>query len=161
LIGKPVAELRSGQLGLLCDVSINPIPGDYQSRSGSYPSIATTVPDGQGLPSTESPTSPTPKLKRIITADANVAAHSKTSRVSEPERARPKQDLVIYCKYCSNPAYSTYVSTTFRNHLLKIHSVEAAGSELNSTKKARTNLIKEAFNKAGEVEGAKLQEREE
>ncbi|KAI8416675.1 hypothetical protein FOFC_02988 [Fusarium oxysporum] len=39
--------------------------------------------------------------------------------------------------------------------------LEAAGSEPNSTKKVRTSLIKEAFNKAGEIEVTKLQEREE
>jgi hypothetical protein len=69
--------------------------------------------------------------------------------------------LIFYCKYCSSPSYSTYVSTTFRNHLLKTHSVEAVGAEPNSIKKARTSLIKEAFCKAGEMESVKLQRREE
>uniref|UniRef100_A0A0C4BKT1 AC transposase n=1 Tax=Fusarium oxysporum (strain Fo5176) TaxID=660025 RepID=A0A0C4BKT1_FUSOF len=48
-----------------------------------------------------------------------------------------------------------------RGNTLENLKVEAAGSEPNSTKKVRTSLIKEAFNKAGEIEVAKLLEREE
>ncbi|KAK2685302.1 hypothetical protein QWA68_015945 [Fusarium oxysporum] len=135
-------------------------PSDRESSIAATIETASEIPDRQSLPSVESSTSTTPKRKRITTADATWQ-HTQKPQGSEPERAGPKQDLVFYCKYCSNPPYSTYVSTTFRNHLLKIHSVEAAGSEPNSTKKVRTSLIKEAFNKAGEIEVAKLQEREE
>ncbi|KAJ3454605.1 hypothetical protein MRS44_013205 [Fusarium solani] len=135
-------------------------PSDREPSIAATVETASEVPDGRSLPSVESSASTTPKRKRITTADATWQ-HTRKPQGSEPERAGPKQDLVFYCKYCSNPPYSTYVSTTFRNHLLKIHSVEAAGSEPNSTKKARTSLIKEAFNKAGEIEVAKLQEKEE
>jgi hypothetical protein len=101
-----------------------------------------------------------PKRKRITTAEATWQ-HTQKPQGSDPKRAGPKHDLVFYCKYCENPLYSTYVSTTFRNHLLKIHSIEAAGSDPNPIKKARINLLKEAFNKAGEIEVIRLQEREE
>ncbi|KAH8695872.1 hypothetical protein GQ44DRAFT_634427, partial [Phaeosphaeriaceae sp. PMI808] len=113
-----------------------------------------------GSPSTEPSTFTNPKRKRTTTAEATWQ-HTRKPRGSDPERDGPKQELVFYCKYCENPPYSTYVSSTFRNHLLKIHSIEAAGSSLNPIKKARTNLLKEAFNKAGEIEVVKLQEKEE
>lgn len=114
----------------------------------------------KSLPSVEPSTSTNSKRKRTTTAEATWQ-HTRKPHGSEPERAGLKQDLVFYCKYCENPPYSTYVSNTFRNHLLKIHSIEAASSSPNTTKKARTNLLKEAFNKAGEIEVIKLQEREE
>ncbi|KAJ0124164.1 Uncharacterized protein HZ326_31420, partial [Fusarium oxysporum f. sp. albedinis] len=142
------------------DSFLSRTPSDRESSIAATIETASEIPDRQSLPSVESSTSTTPKRKRITTADATWQ-HTRKPQGSEPERAGPKQDLVFYCKYCSNPPYSTYVSTTFRNHLLKIHSVEAAGSEPNSTKKVRTSLIKEAFNKAGEIEVTKLQEREE
>ncbi|PTD02498.1 hypothetical protein FCULG_00012869 [Fusarium culmorum] len=142
------------------DSFLSRTPSDRESSIAATIETAAEIPDRQSLPSVESSTSTTPKRKRITTADATWQ-HTRKPQGSEPERAGPKKDLVFYCKYCSNPPYSTYVSTTFCNHLLKIHSVEAAGSEPNSTKKVRTSLIKEAFNKAGEIEVAKLQEREE
>ena len=100
------------------------------------------------------------KWKHITTAEATWQ-HTQKPQGSDLKRAGPKHDLVFYCKYCENPPYSTYVSTTFRNHLLKTHSIKAAGSDPNPIKKARTNLLKEAFNKAGEIEVIRLQEREE
>ena len=115
--------------------------------------------DGPNLPSA-GPTNSTSKRKRITTAEATWE-HTRRPRDSEPERGWPKQDLVFYCKYCNSPPYYTYVSTTLRNHVLKVHSVEAASAEPNSTKKACTNLLKEAFNKAWQIEVAKLQERVE
>ncbi|KAL6411780.1 hypothetical protein AUP68_04157 [Ilyonectria robusta] len=142
------------------DSFLSRMPSERESSIAAIIKTASEIPDRQSLPSVESSTSTTPKRKRISTADATWQ-HTRKPQGSEPERAGLKQDLVFYCKYCSNPPYSIYVSTTFRNHLLKIHSVEAAGSEPNSTKKARTSLIKEAFNKAGEIEVTKLQEREE
>ncbi|KAK2685873.1 hypothetical protein QWA68_015074 [Fusarium oxysporum] len=114
-------------------------PSDRESSIAATIETASEIPDRQSLPSDESSTSTTPKRKRITTADA-MWQHTRKPQGSESERAGPKQDLVFYCKYCSNPPYSTYVSTTFRNHLLKIHSVEAAGSEPNSTKTVRTSL---------------------
>ncbi|PVH93321.1 hypothetical protein DM02DRAFT_501822, partial [Periconia macrospinosa] len=98
-----------------------------------------------GSPSTEPSTCTNPKRKRTTTAEATWQ-HTRKPRGSYPERDGPKQELVFYCKYCENSPYSTYVSSTFRNHLLKIHSIEAAGSSLNPIKKAQV---------------VKLQEREE
>ncbi|KAJ3542076.1 hypothetical protein NM208_g2342 [Fusarium decemcellulare] len=135
-------------------------PTDCEPSIAATVETASEVPDGRSLPSVESSASTTSKRKRITITDATWQ-YTRKPQGSEPERVGPKQDVVFCCKYCSNPLYSTYVSTTFRNHLLKIHLVEAAGSEPNSAKKARTSLIKEAFNKAGEIEVAKLQEREE
>lgn len=128
--------------------------------------IATTIErdsevDGwNGLDSVVSSTSTSSKRKRITTADSTWEQTRKPEGV-EPERAGPRQNLVFYCKYCSDPPYSTYVSTTFRSHLLKVHSVEATGSEPNFTKTARTNLLRDAFNKAGEAQLVKLQVRDE
>jgi hypothetical protein len=48
-----------------------------------------------------------------------------------------------------NLSYSTYVSTTFRNHLFKVHSIEADRSSVHPIKKARVSLLREAFAKAG------------
>lgn len=114
----------------------------------------------ESAPSTQSSTSINPKRKRVTTTESTWQ-HARKPRGSDPKRAWPDKNLFFYCKYCENPPYSTYVSTTFRNHLLKTHSVEAAGSDLNSTKKACTNPLKEIFNKAGEIEVIKLQEKEE
>lgn len=128
--------------------------------------IATTIErdsevDGwNGLDSVVSSTSTSSKRKRITTADSTWE-HTRKPEGVEPERAGPRQNLVFYCKYCSDPPYSTYVSTTFRSHLLKVHSVEATGLEPNYTKRARTNLLRDAFKKAGEAQLIKLQIRDE
>ncbi|KAG7403201.1 hypothetical protein Forpe1208_v016468 [Fusarium oxysporum f. sp. rapae] len=116
------------------DSFLSHTPSDRESSIAATIETASEIPDRQSLPSVEPSTSTTPKRKRITTADATWQPTRKP-RGSESERAGPKQDL--------------------------IHSVEAAGSEPNSTKKVRTSLIKEAFNKAGEIQVAKLQEREE
>ncbi|OAQ57444.1 ribonuclease H-like protein [Pochonia chlamydosporia 170] len=134
-------------------------PSGLESTVTATTESASQTADSPGIPPAE-PTNSTSKRKRMTTAEATWE-HTRRPRATEPERGGPKQDLVFYCKYCNSPPYSTYVSTTFRNHLLKVHSVEAASAEPNSTKKARTNLLKGAFNKAGEIEVAKLQEREE
>ncbi|KAH8656406.1 hypothetical protein BGZ61DRAFT_486627 [Ilyonectria robusta] len=115
-------------------------PSDRESSIAATVETASEVPDEQSLPSLESSTSTTPKRKRITTADATWQ-YTRKPRGSEPERAGPKQDLVFYCNYCSNPPYSTYVSTTFRNHLLKIHSVEVlAQSQIQPRKRALASL---------------------
>ncbi|KAG6980237.1 hypothetical protein FocnCong_v009850 [Fusarium oxysporum f. sp. conglutinans] len=56
--------------------------------------------------------------------------------------------------HCVSPTYSTTVSTTFRNHLLKIHGIELEAHE-HPIKKRRDRLIQDAFAKAGEVHAAK------
>ncbi|PCD42766.1 hypothetical protein AU210_005291 [Fusarium oxysporum f. sp. radicis-cucumerinum] len=63
--------------------------------------------------------------------------------------------------HCVSPTYSTTVSTTFRNHLLKTHGIELEAHE-HPIKKRRDRLIQDAFAKAGEVHAAKqLAKREE
>ncbi|KJZ68763.1 hypothetical protein HIM_11847 [Hirsutella minnesotensis 3608] len=135
-------------------------PSDCQSSIAAVIERNTEVYDRLRSPAAGSGTPVASKRKRVTTADATWE-HTRRPQESEPLRAGPKNNLVFYCKYCCNPPYSTYVSTTFRSHLLKIHSVEAASSEPNSTKKACTNLLRDAFNKAGEVELTRLQAREE
>lgn len=100
------------------------------------------------------------KRKRVRTTDSSWK-RTCNPQDSEPERAGQKKDLVYYCKYCVDPSYSTYVSTTFRNHLLKVHSIEAESLEAHPVKKARTSLLKDAFAKAGHINTVKLQLREE
>ena len=109
---------------------------------------------------TQSDSSTFTKRKRVRTTDATWE-HARKPQGSEPERSGPKKDLVFYCKYCINPSYSTYVSTTFRHHLLKAHSIEVESSVTNPVKKARTSLLKDAFAKAGQINTVKLQLHEE
>ncbi|EKG09170.1 transposase-like protein, partial [Macrophomina phaseolina MS6] len=100
------------------------------------------------------------KKRRARTTDSTWE-HARRPQSSEPERGGQKKDLVFYCKYCVSPSYSTYVSTTFRNHLLKVHSIEVKCSEAHPVKRARNSLLKDAFAKAGHVNTVKLQMREE
>ena len=95
------------------------------------------------------------KQKCITTAEATWQ-HTQKPQGSNPKHARLKHNLVFYCKYCKNPLYSTYISTTFCNYLLKIHLIKAASSDLNLIKKACKNLLKEAFNKASKIKVIRL-----
>ena len=88
-----------------------------------------------------------PSRKRARTAK-DTWEHTRKPEDSEPERRGNKNNLMLYCKYCTNPSYSTYVSTTFRNHLFKVHSIEADRSSVHPIKKARVSLLREAFAKA-------------
>src|SRR5580692_12731474 len=56
---------------------------------------------------------------------------------------------MYYCKCCIDTPYSTYVSTTFRNHLSKAHQVEVVTQTVHPLKKARTSLLRDVFAKAG------------
>ncbi|KAF4311338.1 hypothetical protein GTA08_BOTSDO13153 [Botryosphaeria dothidea] len=105
--------------------------------------------------------SSTSSRKRRARTTDSTWEHARRPQGSEPERGGQKKDLVFYCKYCVSPSYSTYVSTTFRNHLLKVHSIEVECSEAHPVKRARDSLLKDAFAKAGHVNAVKLQMREE
>ena len=111
---------------------------------------------------TETPPIPSSssKRKRVRTTDSTWK-HTRKPHGSEPERAGQKKDLVYYCKYYVKPCYSTYVSTTFRNHLLKAHSIEVESAEAHPVKKACSSLLKDAFAKAGQINTVKLQLHEE
>lgn len=87
--------------------------------------------------------------------------HTREPQGSEPVRSGKKNERVYYCKYCVNPFYSTLVSTTFRNHLLKEHHIELESAELHPIKKARDSLLKDAFAKAGKINTVRLQQHEE
>ena len=97
----------------------------------------------------------TPSQKRSRTAESTWE-HTRKPQDSEPERAGKRKNLIYYCKYCSTPPYSTYVSTTFRLHLTRVHSIEVESSRIHPVKRARTSLLREAFAKAGKIDSVKL-----
>ena len=100
-----------------------------------------------------------PSRKRSRTAKGTWE-HTRKHGDSEPERGGPRNNLLYYCKYCMSPSYSTYVSTTFRNHLMKVHSIEADTSSAHPIKKAHVSLLREAFAKAGHNDTIKLNANE-
>ncbi|KAJ2972747.1 hypothetical protein NQ176_g6977 [Zarea fungicola] len=81
---------------------------------------------------------------------ANTWAHAREPQDSEPVRCPRKNEKIYYCMHCTDPAYSTTVSTTFRHHLFKIHGIELDVQD-HPIKKQRNSLIQDAFAKAGEV----------
>lgn len=85
---------------------------------------------------------------------ANTWTHAREPVDSEPARCGRRNEKIYYCKHCEDPTYSTTVSTTFRNHLLKVHGIELEVHE-HPVKKQRGCLIQDAFAKAGEVHAAK------
>jgi hypothetical protein len=97
----------------------------------------------------------TPSQKRGCTAES-IWEHTRKPKDSEPERGGKKKNLIYYCKYCNTPAYSIYVSTTFRLHLTRVHSIEVESSRLHPVKRARTSLLREAFAKASKSDTIKL-----
>ncbi|EJP61990.1 uncharacterized protein BBA_09038 [Beauveria bassiana ARSEF 2860] len=60
---------------------------------------------------------------------ANTWAHARDPAGSEPSRCGRKNEKIYYCRHCMDPPYFTSVSTTLRNHLLKIHSIELEAPE--------------------------------
>ncbi|PCD22033.1 hypothetical protein AU210_010943 [Fusarium oxysporum f. sp. radicis-cucumerinum] len=101
------------------------------------------------------------RMARKRKTTANTWAHAREPLNSEPSRCGRKNEKIYYCMHCVSPTYSTTVSTTFRNHLLKTHGIELEAHE-HPIKKRRDRLIQDAFAKAGEVHAAKqLAKREE
>ncbi|KJZ69575.1 hypothetical protein HIM_11037 [Hirsutella minnesotensis 3608] len=92
------------------------------------------------------------KRKRKTTA--NTWIHAREPRNSEPARCSRKNEKIYYCMHCTDPAYSTTVSTTFRNHLLKNHGIDLQADD-HPIKKQRNTLIQDAVAKAGEMSAAK------
>src|SRR6266480_3548699 len=101
-----------------------------------------------------------PKQKRTRTADSTWK-HTWEPQGSETERAGSRNNLVYYCKYCDEPSYSTYVSTTFRNHLLRVHSIDVESTRTHPVKEARMSLPKDAFAKAGHADTTTLKSDDE
>ncbi|KAJ0126239.1 Uncharacterized protein HZ326_30653, partial [Fusarium oxysporum f. sp. albedinis] len=103
----------------------------------------------------------TERMARKRKTTANTWAHAREPLNSEPSRCGRKNEKIYYCMHCVSPTYSTTVSTTFRNHLLKIHGIELEAHE-HPIKKRRDRLIQDAFAKAGDMHAAKqLAKREE
>ena len=97
----------------------------------------------------------TSRTNRKRKAIANNWAHAREPQDPEPVRCARKNERIYYCKHCINPIYSTTVSTTtFHNHLFKVHGIELEASE-HPIEKQRDNIIKDAFAKAGEVNAMK------
>ena len=82
----------------------------------------------------------TPSQKRSHTAESTWE-HTQKPQDSEPECAEKRKNLIYYCKYCSTPPYSTYVSTTFRPHLTRVYSIEVESLKIYPVKRARTSLL--------------------
>jgi hypothetical protein len=91
---------------------------------------------------------PARKTTRIRSAQTTWE-HSRDAIGDEPERGGKRNDKMYYCKRCIDTPYSTYVSTTFRNHLSKAHQVEVVTQTVHPLKKARTSLLRDVFAKAG------------
>jgi hAT family C-terminal dimerisation region len=127
----------------------------FDNRESSIDISTETLPE----PISTSVNQSTPRRKRARTAKGTWE-HSRKPLDSEPERGGPKKNLLHYCKYCTSPSYSTYVSTTFRNHLMKVHSIEADRATVHPIKKARVSLLREAFAKAGQNDTTKLNANE-
>ncbi|RKK64692.1 hypothetical protein BFJ69_g16609 [Fusarium oxysporum] len=102
---------------------------------------------------------PNPNKKFMTLADALVAGGT----ISEPNQAIQEAGAVEdVIKVEGMEEEESSNSKAEELLAVRTHTgLEAAGSEPNSTKKVRTSLIKESFNKAGEIEVAKLQEKEE
>lgn len=81
---------------------------------------------------------------------ANTWAHAREPQDSEPVRCPRKNEKIYYCMHCTDPVYSTTVSTTFRHHLFKVHGIELDAQD-HPIKKQRNSLIQDAFAKAGET----------
>jgi hypothetical protein len=59
------------------------------------------------------------RMARKRKTTVNTWAHAREPLISEPSRCGRKNEKIYYCMYCASLTYSTTVSTTFRNHLLK------------------------------------------
>ncbi|CEJ83175.1 Putative TPR repeat protein [[Torrubiella] hemipterigena] len=138
----------------------SPIVMSSRTSAGSVdswrlPMSAMDLPLGStisGVPQLASSSSERPSRKRKATA--STWAHARDPTGLEPSRCGRKNEKIYYCRYCINPTYSTSVSTTFRNHLFKVHDIEVEAAE-HPVKRQRDRLIQDAFAKAGEVHAAK------
>jgi hypothetical protein len=66
-------------------------------------------------------------------------------------------DLWLHC----NASWADDVSTTFRNHLSKTHSIDVVIQTVHPVKKARTSLLRDIFAKAGQSGITRLDGHEE
>jgi hypothetical protein len=81
------------------------------------------------------------RMARKRKTTVNTWAHAREPLISEPSRCGRKNEKIYYCMYCASLTYSTTVSTTFRNHLLKIYGIELEAHKY-PIKKRRDRLIR-------------------
>lgn len=111
------------------------------------------------IPTILDPSFSSPQIRKRK-ATANTWVHAREPKGSEPARCGPKNEKIYYCKHCTDPTYSTTVSTSFRYHLLTVHRIELETNE-HPVKRQRDGLIKDAFAKAGEINTTKRVVQEE
>ena len=122
----------------------------FDSTTSSDCALSIDTPTDDASESLESSESlSTPKQRRFRSAQSTWE-HTREPQDLEPKRGGKKRDLLYYCKYCTSIPYSTYVSTTFRNHLLKTHSIDVVTQSVHPVKKARISLLRDVFAKAGQ-----------
>jgi hypothetical protein len=122
----------------------------FDSTASSERELSIDIPIEDHSESTESSGSlRTPTISQPQTAQITWE-HTREPQGLEPKCEGKKRDLIYYCKYCTSTPYSAYVSTTFRNHLLKTHSIDVVTQSIHPVKKACTSLLRDVFAKAGQ-----------
>ena len=71
--------------------------------------------------------------------------HSRDPEGEEPKCGGKRNERIFYCKHYTGKPYSTWVSTTFRNHLMKAHSIQVVKETIHPVKKARASLLRDVF----------------
>jgi hypothetical protein len=133
----------------------------FNSTTSSKRELSIDMPIEDHSESTESSGSLlTPTISRPRTAQTTWE-HIREPKGLEPKCGGKKRDLIYYCKYCTSTPYSAYVSTTFRNHLLKTHSIDVVTQSVHPVKKVRTSLLRDIFAKAGQSGITRLDGHEE
>jgi hypothetical protein len=133
----------------------------FDSITSSERELSIDMPVEDHSESTESSSSLlTPTISRSRTAQTTWE-HTREPKGLEPKRGGKKRDLIYYCKYCTSTPYSAYVSTTFRNHLLKTHSIDVVTQSVHPVKKAYMSLLRDVFTKAGQSDITRLDGHEE
>jgi hypothetical protein len=131
----------------------------FDSTTSSEREMSIDTPIEDHSESTESSGSlRTPTISRLRRAKTTWD-HTRNAIGLEPKRGGKKKDKIFYCNYCTT--YSSYVSTTFRNHLLKAHDVHVVTQIVHPVKKTRTSLLRDVFAKAGKSDISKLDGHEE
>jgi hypothetical protein len=124
-------------------------------------SVVTSIESSSDPTETPETLSSTSQKKQRDCTAKTTWEHTRKPQGSEPERAGPRKERIYYCKYCVKPPYSTYVSTTFRNHLSTVHLIEVESSKIHPVREARASLLKDAFAKAGSIDTVKPELQEE
>ena len=134
--------------------------GASDASSNRESSVLSTIELGSSATSNLPDSSSNSRNTRKRKATAQAWTHAREPQDTEPTRSARKNERIYYCKHCISPAYSTTVSTTFRHHLIKVHSIQLETKE-HPIKKQRDSLIKDAFAKAGDIAARKRSVEEE